>query len=351
MATLYVASSHSYSGKTLTSLVLGTRWQRQDRRVGYLKPIGLLPMKVGDQGTDEDAEFVARHLRLECSPADLCPVILDRESCPTDADAARGRVQHAFETCSADADVTIVSGTGQVLTRGSSLGLSGVQVAEMLDAKVLLIGKCESSLDADAIVASYRALADRAVGVILNLVPERERNRVWDVVVPALEELGLPILGILPRDPILQSVSVQEIAEATGGRFLCGECAQQELVENFVVGAMGADQALRYFRRTPRKCVITGGDRSDILLAALETPTRCLILTGDLPPSHNVTARAEDLGIPMLLVRDDTLTTVATIEEMLGKMRVREPRKIDHALEQFEAHLELPKLDAALGLS
>jgi len=110
------------------------------------------------------------------------------------------------------------------------------------------------------------------------------------------------------------------------------------------------DRALHYFRRTPRKCVITGGDRSDIQLAALETPTRCLILTGDLRPSHTVVARAEELGVPVLLVRGDTLTTVSTIDELLGKLRVREPRKIEHAIEQFEAHLDLAKLDEALGL-
>jgi BioD-like phosphotransacetylase family protein len=351
MVTLYVASSQSYSGKTLTSLVLATRWQRQNRKVGYFKPIGLLPVRSEDQLTDEDALFVARHLNLSASPSDLCPIVLDPNTCRTDTDSARSRVRQAFEACCSGADVTVVSGTGEALTRGSSIGLNGVQAAEMLDAKVLLVGKCESLLDADPIIACHQALGDRLLGVILNLVPPREQERVWDIVVPCLEQMGMSVLGLLPRDPILHSVSVRELAEATGARFLCGRDSAEELVENFVVGAMGADRALRYFRRTPRKCVITGGDRSDIQLAALETPTRCLILTGDLPPSHTVVARAEDLGVPMLLSRDDTLTTVATIEEMLGKMRVREPRKIEHAIEQFEAHLELAKLDKALGLT
>ena len=143
---------------------------------------------------------------------------------------------------------------------------------------------------------------------------------------------------------------IQELAEATEGEFLCGAESAEALLENFVVGAMGEERALRYFRRTPRKCVITGGDRSDIQLAALETPTRCLVLTGDLRPSHTVIARAEELGVPVLLVRGDTLATVTTIEEMMGKLRVREPKKIAHAVEQFEENLELAKLDAALGL-
>jgi len=350
MITLYIGSSETYSGKTLTSIVLGTRWQREGKRVGYMKPLGLLPVTAGDGVTDEDAQFVAQQLGLSTASADLCPIVITRETCHMDWAEAAQKVQKAFEATSAGVDVMIVSGTGAVGSRGSMLGLSGVRVAEMLEAKVLLIGRCESFLDADTILAAKGALGEGAMGGFLNLVPPRMRDQIWDDVVPCLEKSGLKIFGMMPRDPILHSVSVSELAEATGGEFLCCEEAAGELVENFVVGAMGVERALQYFRRTPRKCVITGGDRSDIQLAALETPTRCIILTGDLRPSHPVLARAEELGVPVLLVRDDTLVTVTTIEGMLGKLRVREPRKIEHAVEQFEAHLELAKLDEALGL-
>jgi BioD-like phosphotransacetylase family protein len=40
-----------------------------------------------------------------------------------------------------------------------------------------------------------------------------------------------------------------------------------------MVGAMSAENALSYFRRKAHKVVITGGDRPDIQLAALETST------------------------------------------------------------------------------
>jgi BioD-like phosphotransacetylase family protein len=351
MVTLYISSSEPYAGKTLTAIVLGKRWQRQGHRVGYMKPLGLLPVTVGEEVTDEDAQFVAQQLNVTASPSNLCPILMTPEACRMTPEEARQKVERAFNANSSEVDVMIVCGAGSVLTRGSIIGLNGVSVAEMLDAKVLLVGRCESLLEADSIVASRHALGDRVVGTIINLVPPRLMDQIWDDVVPCLESLGLTVFGLMPKDPILHSVSVRELAEATGGTFLCGEEAGEELVENFVVGAMGAERALRYFRRTPRKCVITGGDRADIQLAALETPTRCLILTGDLQPSHTVLARAAELKVPVLLVRNDTLLTVSTIEEMLGKLRVREPRKIQHAVEQFEAHLELAKLDEALGLS
>ena len=58
------------------------------------------------------------------------------------------------------------------------------------------------------------------------------------------------------------------------------------------------------------KALITGGDRSDIHLVALETATRCLILTGNLRPMPEVVRRAEELGVPVLLVRQNTLEVV-----------------------------------------
>ncbi len=350
MVTLYVASSEPYSGKTLTCLALGTRWQRQGLRVGYTKPLGLLPVMMGEEVTDEDSRFVAEQLKLDISPSHLCPILLSEETCHMAAEEARGKVKEAFAASAAGTDVMLVGGSGSLLSRGSMVGLEGATVVEMLDAKVLLVCRCESFLDVDSIIACHRAVGERLAGVILNLVPARVKDRIRDDVVPCLEEMGMPVLGLLASDPVLHSVSVRELAEATGGELLSGEESAEELVENFVVGAMGVERALRYFRRTPRKCVITGGDRSDIQLAALETPTKCLILTGDLRPRHTVLARAEELGVPVLLVSHDTLRTVTTIEEMLGKLRVREPRKIAHAVEQFEANLELAKLDAALGL-
>lgn len=351
MVTLYVASSSPYSGKTLTCIVLGTHWQRQGRRVGYLKPLGLLPVTVEGQVTDEDALFVAGQLGLEDPAARHCPVVLDPSTCHIDARDARQRVREAFTAAARDKDLMLVNGIGDVLTRGSMIGLGGVAVAEMLEAKVLLVTRCDSFLDADEIIAAGRALGERVVGVVLNRVPDRRRDEIEQLVIPCLESQGLTVLGMMPDDPILHSVSVQEIAEAVAGELLCGAEACDELVESFVVGAMGVESALRYFRNTPRKCVITGGDRSDIQLAALETPTQCLILTGGLRPSHTVIARAEQQNTPLLLAAEDTLTVVGIIEEMLGKLRVREQKKVDHALEQFERHVDLARLEALLGIA
>jgi BioD-like phosphotransacetylase family protein len=100
---------------------------------------------------------------------------------------------------------------------------------------------------------------------------------------PALERLGIPVYGVLPQAR-LAAISVGELADALGARFLVLPDRRFALVETLTVGAMTVEAALPRFRRQPNKAVITGGDRTDIQLAALETSTRALILTGNMEP-------------------------------------------------------------------
>ena len=347
MITLYVASNESYSGKTLTCIVLGTRWLGRGRKVGYFKPIGT-PTPEG--GPDGDSAFVASQLGLSTAPAQLIPGVLTPEFCAQGAEAARQQVLSAFAAASQGKDVMLVNGSGSVLTRGAMVGLTGPEVAEALDARVLLVAKCTAFPDLDSILVAARALGKRLIGVLLTRLPHVQHTELAAQVTACLEREGVTVLGALPEDPVLHSVSVGEIAKETGATFLTCPEAAEELIENFVIGAMTVESALHYFRRTPRKCVITGGDRGDILLAALDTPTKCLVLTGDLRPNEVVLNRARELSVPVLLVKADTLSTVATIESLLGYMRLREPAKARHAQEQFGQHVQLAALEKALGL-
>jgi hypothetical protein len=117
-----------------------------------------------------------------------------------------------------------------------------------------------------------------------------------------------------------------------------------------LVGAMGVESALSYFRRKPNKAVITGGDRADIQLAALETSTRCLILTGHLYPSPTVLNRAEELCVPVLLTKLDTLGTIEIIESYFGKSRFQQPQKIERFSALLDQNFDYASLYDALGL-
>jgi BioD-like phosphotransacetylase family protein len=127
---------------------------------------------------------------------------------------------------------------------------------------------------------------------------------------------------------VLRSVRVADLAEALNGEVLCGQDGLDEMVETFMLGAMGSAAALRHFQRKGNKAVITGGDRGDIQLAALETSTRCLILTGNLRPNVRVLGKAADEGVPVILVKEDTLTTTERVDAALGHVRLSSPKQV-----------------------
>ena len=106
---------------------------------------------------------------------------------------------------------------------------------------------------------------------------------------------------------------------------------------------MDVDSALNYFRRIPNKAVITGAHRSDIQLAAMETSTKCIILTGGLQTNDVVIGKAQAKGVPIISVVDDTFTTIDKIEISMGKTSIREKRKVERVRQLMDLEFDMKR--------
>jgi len=355
MVSLYITSTEPFSGKSALCIGLGRYFQRRGYALGYLKPVSTSDRVLPERTSDEDADFIRQVFALGEPPEVLAPVILTPfvvEAILKGESAVdySERLEAAYKRVAANKDILILEG-GHTLQEGALLGLSPPQVTELLDARELVVIKYTSDTQiVDDALAAHAMLDDSLLGVVFNIVPRQRLPFIKDVVQPFLEARGVKVLAVLPRELILSSVSVGELVEGLAGELLCGEDYTDELVEHLMVGAMNVEAALRYFRRKPNKAVITGGDRPDIQLAALETSTKCLILTGNLEPSPIILGRAEEIGVPVLLVKEDTLTTVQNIEAFFGKTRFHQHKKIQCFERLLEEHFDFAGLDEALGL-
>jgi len=352
MISLYITSPKGYSGKSLFCFTFGAYLKSKGVRVGYFKPLGNVLTKVGSTLVEEDAAFISRRLDLE-EPLDLLsPVLLTSELIKQTLEGKVGdlqkEVKEAFNKLSQNKDIMIIGGAGTFVSTGSLLSLSANKLIELLNAKVLVVVNYDSDLAIEDLLPAKEIFEDSLIGSVLNNVRKDDIDRVKNVVTPWLEDRGISIFGVIPRDTILSSVSVRELVDRLAGKVLCCPDKLDELVEHFSVGAMTVESALKYLRKTVNKAVITGGDRADIQLAALETPTKCIILTGNLYPNAVVLTKAEEVGVPMIVVPYDTLTTVERIEEILGRPRVEEPKKIERAEELFNAHVDFDRIYKSL---
>jgi len=353
MRSIIVASTRPYSGKTGICLALIREVEERGLAVGYFKPYGTMPIEADGLATDRDAYNVNRSL-AEPGPLEaVCPVVRSR-SFVEDILARRpvpgaSEVKAAFVRASAGRAVMVVEGPSD-MEEGVTAGLSICEMADMLDARVLITEAVDGLRLPDALLHARECLGDRLGGVVFNRVREPDRAALLDHIVPFLEGRGVHTFGTIAHDPMLSSVTVREIVEVLDGAVLCAEEHLDDPVESFMVGAMGQEKALRFFRRKSHKAVITGGDRADVQLAALETSTSALILTGNLPPSPIVLARADELGIPMLLVDTDTLTAVERMETLMGHVRLHGSGKVDRIRGMFADGVALDDLLAAFVL-
>lgn len=355
MKTLIVSSTRPYSGKSGLCVALLGILGRRGLRAGYFKPYGTMPVDVDGVLTDADAAYAVRHTTAPASLSDVCPVLETREFIESvlnpPASDRLTKVEASFSAVSGGADVMVVEGPSD-LAQGRCVGLNLCVLADRLDAKVLLVDTPSGPGLPDHVLWTADCLGDRLLGVIFNGVREQLMAFTAADVAPFLEREGVAVLGVLSHDTVLSSVSVAEIVDALSGTVLTADEHLGELVETFMVGAMGQDKALRFFRRKTHKAVITGGDRADVQLAALETDTRCIVLTGGLAPSSLVLARAQELGVPMILVDADTLTAVEAMERLLGRVRLHDPAKADRMRQMFEAEADVARiLEGAFGIN
>ncbi|BFM40747.1 phosphotransacetylase family protein [Synechocystis sp. LKSZ1] len=342
---LLVGSIEAYSGKSGIILGLAQQLQQQGLAIAYGKPIGTCLSNSSIQQEEADVNFVAQALGL--SAAQVRPPLLFLEA-HSIAQRLQGQDTTDYTTALQDAvgslaaDIVLLEGPG-TLWEGSLFNLSFLNLAKTLSASILLVARYHSPLIVDGLIKAQQELGSHLLGVVINDVPAEARASAETLVKPFLEQQGIAVLGLLPQDDLLRSVSVRELAHQLGAKVLCREDRLDLMVESLTIGAMNVNSALEYFRRGENKAVVTGGDRTDLQLAALETSTSCLILTGHIPPQPLIISRAEDLEIPILSVNLDTLKTVEIVDQAFGNTRLQEPIKVQCIQRLMAEHFDLAR--------
>jgi BioD-like phosphotransacetylase family protein len=349
---LLVGSSEAYSGKSAIILGMAHQFQQRGLDISYGKPIGTCLSDAQADVVEEDVLFIAQTLHL--SEDRVLPMLLPLDEATTakrigGEDTANYAQLLQSYTQSAGGDLVLLEGAG-TLDEGLLFDLSLPQVAQELNATIVLVARFHSALIVDSLLAAKQKLGDRLVGVLINDIPLSQLEKVKLQVQPFLEKKGIEVLGLLPRNDLLRSVSVGELVHQLNAEVLCRPDRLDLMVESLKIGAMNVNSALGYFRKGRNMAVVTGGDRTDIQLAALETSTQCLILTGHIPPSQAILSRAEDLEIPILSVDLDTLTTVEIVDRAFGQVRLHEPAKVQAVCQMMAKYFKIDSLLAKLGL-
>ncbi|NPA24147.1 MAG: AAA family ATPase [Crenarchaeota archaeon] len=346
MRTLYIASMERNSGKTTIAMSIISELVRRGVRVVPYRPF----MYVSSGTRDETLE-----LMLELSGARE-PV---EKICPIKVEGWAVYVDLMRKMTRSDILETVLSNWRDLKTRYDLVLTVGykslahrilgkimeIDIAREIDSKALIVIKptSEDSIgDVLAAVELAKAKDLEVIGVVFNCVRPWMRSIVEEWC-KMLKEEGVDVLGIVDEYLDLLNPSIRELVEELQGKVIVGQDKLDQTYEHILVGAMTPDAALRYMRSVPNKIVITGGDRADIIMLALETDTRAIILTGGIMPSPRVIARAEERGVPLILVNYDTYTTISKIMSASGKYR-RGDRRVQIVLDRVSKCINVDKI-------
>ena len=335
MVTLYVTSLGKGMGKTAVCAGLGKHLLNDGKETGFFKPI--IAGNEPAEAVDSDASFVKDVFALKESVEFLCPVF-------TDEGNLTGKIEEAFTKVSRGKDVIIIEGIDQ--QSRASYG-----ILEALDARVIIVEGYSKELPGTQLTTVCEYFGKHLLGVVLNKVPGSQAERVRSEASASFSKAGVSLLGVLPEDRALLALTIGELAEHVQGEILNNHEKSAELVENFMLGAIGVDPGPIYFGRKANKAAVLRGECSDMQLVTLETSTRCLVLSGDTAPSPSVLYQAGDKKIPVILTKDDVSGIVTNIEDALTKTRFNQENKLPKLTEIMEQDFDFEAVYQGLGLT
>jgi BioD-like phosphotransacetylase family protein len=357
---VFIAATRQNDGKTTTSLGLIAALQKHFPRVGYIKPVGQRFVEIEEQKIDEDTVLMDAVYRLDCPLVDMSPIAVEPDFTrkylqSSNHDVLVRKIEKAFDRVAWEKDFVLCEGSGHAGV-GSVFDLSNAQVAKILGAKVIIVSQGGIGKPIDE-VALNQALFEKEgveiIGVILNKVLGEKVDYIADFARRGLKRRGLDLLGVLPYEQILCNPSVDLIREELHAEMLNSPTSVQTLVGDVVVGAMSAQNAMKFFR--PGVLLITPGDREDIVLAActsIDAQSReqmaGIVLTGGLRPSTSVLKVIQAMPIPVLLAKADSYQVASRVHNLTVKTRPSDAEKISLIRDIVAKNINLKKILQAL---
>lgn len=357
---VFIAATRQNDGKTTTSLGLLAALQKRYPRIGYIKPVGQRFVEVAEHKIDEDTVLMDSVYKLDCPLVDMSPIAVEPDFTrkylqSSNREALVKKIEKAFDRVAWEKDFVLCEGSGHAGV-GSVFDLSNAQVAKVLKAKVVIVSRGGIGKPIDE-VALNQALFEKEgveiIGVIINKVIPEKLDFVTEFARRGLKRKGLELLGVIPHRTILSSPSVNLILEELDAELLNSEGRLHNIVDDVVVGAMGVNNAMRFFKNGV--LLITPGDREDIILAAAASTGSSkqpklagIVLTGGLRPSENVMKVIRGAGFPILLADQDSYEVASKVHDLTVKTRPDDTEKISVIRDLIAQYVDVGKILKAL---
>ncbi len=351
MKKIVVSSMRSNAGKT--SVISGIISSVKDKKFGYAKPLGDRLIYRKKRTWDYDANLMINLLERKGDlESHLEKITLgfdhSRLKYMYNQEGIKKALSDIVEDIGGANDVLFIEG-GRDLSFGAYLDLDPLSIATSIDGKLVIVvsGETDCVLDDIKFIEKYMKIQDaRFGGVIINKI--KDLDDFENTCAPDIKKIGIDIIGVIPYEPELTYFTVDFLAEKLLARVIAGELHLKNVIKNIIIGTP-VDTARQPLPAKPglregNQLMITSGDQSDMILAAMERDTAGIIITDNIAPDQSIIIRANERGIPILLVSTDTFNTAKAIDDMEALLRKDDTDKIGLLSRLIEKHTHIRDL-------
>ena len=351
MRGVYLAGTEARSGKSAVAVGLVARLARRHARVGVFRPI------VRGGGPDELLRVLLQEAPTDLTVDEAWGVTHD--ALHSDPVAAEGAVVDRYHAIAQGHDVVLVVGSDFTDVVAPTEFATNARIAADLGTPLVLVAPArdrdrrELAASSSAAVAAARANHAHVAGLVLNQVPDTQRD---EVVAAVRARVGAVPLWSLPEAPLLRAPTVADLVAACDGTLVHGDA---ELLDRESLGLVVAAMSMPHVidRLFEGATVIVPGDRDDVVLGVLlahharTLPTLSgVVLNGgfQLSPQVDLLVAGLEVRLPIVSAQQGTMAVASALDRVEGRITAESARKIRAAVALLD-QADDPELDALLG--
>ena len=356
---IYIATIDQNSGKSIITLGLMSILIGKTARVGYFRPI---VEDFIDGELDNHIETVLSYFNLDIKFEEAYAITkskLIKKKNKGKIGEVLDLIIEKYKKLEERFDFVLVEGTS-FTGEGTSIELDlNVLIAKNLGIPTIIIGSgIGKTLEelVDSLYLVYDSFKVKEVEV-LSVFANKVQPENIELVTNSLQK-SLPSSVLVNTIPLISSLNnptMQEIVNELDAKVLFGENYLNNEIGHFSVGAMQLHNYLVHLH--DNALVITPGDRSDIILGALQAnesanyPTISgIILTGNIVPEESILKLIEGLSaiVPIIAVDGGTYNITNRIGSIKSEIYANNTHKIETSITTFEKYVDNDALSERL---
>ncbi|NPA43614.1 MAG: phosphate acetyltransferase [Chlorobi bacterium] len=347
---LYIATIEPNSGKSIVSIGLMNELKSRTDKVGYFRPI-----IDGGEKPDNHIRLMLEFFKIPQSYEEsygLTRAEIVRLLNENKDDKILEKIIRKYKRLEKKFDFIIIEGS-DFSGEGSIVEFEmNIKIASNLSIPAIIIGSGKGKT-MDEFIGSMKLAYDgfrerevEVVALIANKILPKNLKAVIERLKKAVNDETY--VTAIPRDEFLANPGIYDIIRHFDAKVLFGENNLGRHIKHVAVGAMQMRHFLKYLKS--HTLVITPGDRSDIILSALQADKSYhypdvsgIVLSGGLIPAKSILKLIEGTNnnVPILSVKPQTYEVATQIKSMPVQIHPKDTKKIMHSIRLFKRHVDV----------